>query len=246
MTAAYPSLAANGWHPPQDLVDLVATYPVVYDDAPPWNGGSGCAGRAQPGTLALKDYLLAHFPGIREIQPYHCRANTAAPQTTSMHGTGRGFDVMTGDPEPNVAVGDVVAEWLVRNAVGIGVQYLIWNRTAFSRSAPRGRFSAYTGPVPHTDHVHCEITLAAGAQQTPFFTGIWPQGTGTPSVAAPWWTNTPLVVGTAVGGTVLLVALGWAVLELSTPATPVRALPPPWPPRAVPLPVRYNPRRRGR
>jgi hypothetical protein len=146
---------------------------VRYDDVPAWDGGIHCAGGITPGGRTLSTFLRTNFSGISTIGGYACRQNTANPAKMSVHGSGRALDIMIpldgGDADNGV--GDRIANWLIANSSTIGVQYLVWDRTQWSGSRSTDRVRPYTGPNPHIDHIHVEITLSASRQETPFYTG---------------------------------------------------------------------------
>lgn len=169
---------------------------VRYDDVPAWDGGAHCAGGITPGGRTLSTFLREHFDGISTIGGYSCRPNTANTSKMSVHGSGRALDIMIpldgGDADNGV--GDPIANWLIANSTTIGVQYLVWDRTQWSASRSTDRVRPYTGPIPHIDHIHVEITLPASRQETAFYTG----GATTPTMpeAPP---PTPLVDARFVG-----------------------------------------------
>ena len=146
---------------------------VAYDDVPAWDGGAHCTGGFTPGGRALSTHLRANFAGISSIGGYSCRPNTANRAKMSVHGSGRALDIMIpldrGDADNGI--GDPIANWLIAHSAEIGIQYLIWDRTQWSGSRTSGRVRAYTGPNPHIDHIHAEITLPASRQETPFYRG---------------------------------------------------------------------------
>lgn len=185
------------WQPPAELLAYAATFPVVPFPTPvPWNGGADCSGHAEPGTVELRRRILARFPGIvYAAGTYNCRPNTANTATISSHGEGRGVDAMirtvAGQADP---AGDAVANWLVRYAVPLGVQFIAWDRRKWNREYP-GEVRVYTGPNPHTDHVHAE-RVAGDPPVLDFVEGPLPgQGTGLvvpllalgAGVALAWW-----------------------------------------------------------
>lgn len=124
-----------------------------------------------PGAQALGQYIKANFPGVARVEGYNCRPNSANSSQTSMHGVGRAIDIMipVKGGQANSAVGDPVANWLVRNAADIGVQYIIWNRVAWNGSRRGVKHGPYTGPVPHTDHIHAELNRDGAQRRTPWF-----------------------------------------------------------------------------
>lgn len=166
-----PLAQPGPWMPAPDVVAYGNSITMPYDPAGPWDGGIHCGGGLLAGTRVLGDYLLANFPAIDTYGGYSCRQNTADATQMSVHGTGRALDLMItmdGTDADNDA-GDPVAAWLVLHAVEVGVQFIIWDHEDWggARSAPK--FRAYTGPVPHTDHIHMELTIVAAAMGTPWF-----------------------------------------------------------------------------
>ncbi len=134
------------WQPPESSAS--GTYEGL--------NGEGCSGGLKPGTRALGDQIKQQF-GVT-YGGYSCRANTADKSQLSIHAVGRALDIMTSG-----ASGDEIANHLVQNADTLGVQLIIWNRTLW-KVTPNGPTSrAYTGPNPHTDHVHAEVNSAVAA-----------------------------------------------------------------------------------
>lgn len=130
--------------------------------------------RGLPGTLAFATYLRRRFPQIRAAGGFDCcRQNTGNTAYLSVHSIGRAIDLMiptiAGDAD-NTA-GDAVANWLVENAQRIGVQLVVWDRTGWNGSrAPGTKVRPYTGPIPHVDHIHMELSVDGANRRTPFFT----------------------------------------------------------------------------
>lgn len=128
-----------------------------YDDAGPWNGGQSCAGRFYPGTEALGEALIKKYGG--SYGGYSCRQNTADLSQLSVHGTGRAIDFF---PQSK-SEGDVIAAWLTANHEKFGIQLVIW----WHRDWQCGQgWTSYGGPVPHTDHLHIELTIPASRENT--------------------------------------------------------------------------------
>ena len=164
---------AGAWVPDANALNASNGWTMEYDDAPAWNA-SLCSGNITSGGQAVREDLRARFPGIRSIGGYSCRRNTGATSKMSVHGTGRALDIMiptiAGDADNTT--GDAVAAWLMRNSKTIGIQLIIWDHTVWSPSrAPGNRVRRYTGPNPHVDHLHVELTRAAGRRETPYFGG---------------------------------------------------------------------------
>jgi hypothetical protein len=171
--ASYEYLRIPGSYVPAAASLSAGSAIVAYDDVPAWDGGAHCTGGFTAGGRALSTHLRANFPGISSIGGYSCRPNTANTAKMSVHGSGRALDIMIpldrGDADNGI--GDPIANWLIAHSSEIGIQYLIWDRTQWSGSRTSSRVRAYTGPNPHIDHIHAEITLPASRQETPFYTG---------------------------------------------------------------------------
>lgn len=164
---------SGAWQPDPEALRISNGWTAGYDDAPAWNPAL-CSGGITPGGEKLRADLRARFPGIASIGGYSCRPNTGAPSRMSVHGTGRALDItvptIAGDADNTV--GDEIAHWLMVNSRTIGVQLIIWDRTVWNASrSPGSRVRAYTGPHPHGDHLHVEITAAAGRLETGYFGG---------------------------------------------------------------------------
>ncbi|MQM29754.1 MAG: hypothetical protein CRU78_04065 [Candidatus Accumulibacter phosphatis] len=163
--------ATNEWLLPASVRTAGEAQTVRYDSPPAWIGMPGnCTGTFTAGAAALKAHILATFAGVSSIGGYSCRANSANRSETSVHGTGRALDIMipTLGGRANSAIGDPIANWLVRNAAAIGVQYIIWNRMRWSGSRTP-RVARYRGPNPHIDHVHVELNDDGARRRTPWF-----------------------------------------------------------------------------
>ncbi|ADJ27294.1 peptidoglycan-binding protein [Nitrosococcus watsonii] len=157
------------WKLPPEIRAAGDAQTVRYDSPPPWANGANCT-RYTDGAAELRRYIKATFPGVRLIGGYSCRANSATPSETSVHGVGRALDIMipTVGGRANSAVGDPIANWLVRNATAIGVQYIIWNRVRWSGSRTP-HVADYGGPNPHIDHIHVELNLDGARRRTAWF-----------------------------------------------------------------------------
>ncbi len=109
--------------------------------------GSRCLGN-QTGTNQLMTWLLDRYDRTFNFGTYVCRQNTGG-SGLSLHAEGRAGDV--GLPYRH-ANGYRIRDFLVRNAEILGVQEVIWDRQIWHANRPYLR--AYSGPNPHTDHVH--------------------------------------------------------------------------------------------
>lgn len=167
--APTPGTTSPRWVLPPDVQAAGDAQTVRYDSPPPWANGAHCTSYTA-GAAELRRHILANFPGVDAIGGYSCRANSGNPSETSVHGVGRALDIMIRPVGggANSAVGDPIANWLVRNAEAIGVQYIIWNRMRWSGNR-RPRVAPYTGPSPHIDHIHVELNLDGARRNTAWF-----------------------------------------------------------------------------
>ena len=133
--------------------------------------------RAHPGTTALDQYIRARWTYVGAGGVYTCRRNSNPASTAylSVHSIGRASDLMIptiGGDADNTA-GDAVANWLIENAEVIGIQYIIWDEwTWMAARTPGQKGRMYTGPNPHHDHLHVELSAAAGARTTDWFSAL--------------------------------------------------------------------------
>jgi len=164
--AGYP----GRWLVPADVA-AAGSPPVPHDGAPPWDGGANCAGAFTLGADELGRQLRVTFAQIARVYGYACRPNTALPNETSQHGTGRAIDlaIPVRDGDANNELGDPVANWLVRHSSQIGVQLIIWDHTIWVGRLTGAKDAPYTGPDPHIDHIHVELNRVAADRQTEFF-----------------------------------------------------------------------------
>jgi hypothetical protein len=167
------------WDVSEESYAKMRTFSIPYDGP-----GPRCLGGFSSGAKDLGTMLSARFASaIRRNEGYACRANTANANQLSMHAMGRAVDVMMADVSNSArgqAAGKRIADYLLLNADLLGAQYIIWNRTKCNMS--QRSCGRYSGPNPHTDHIHVELTEAAGAGNAPFYQG------------------TPLRDGTVTGG----------------------------------------------
>lgn len=160
------------WTLPSDVLTTGGAVRLTYDGAPLWTGTRACSGRLKTGSRLLGEYLLDQYAVVTSVGGYACRRNTADRSRMSVHGTGRALDIFIPkkDGTADNARGDRLANWLVSNAARIGVQLIIWDRTVWRANGTND--ARYTGPHPHDDHIHVELTNAGGAASTMWFKDV--------------------------------------------------------------------------
>jgi len=142
-----------------------------------YQGQDECSATAKPGVLAFKELLLARYPGSRNlgiVRACHLGAR-------SEHKEGRAFDwgVRVDRPKEAGYARDLTGWLLATDASGVryanarrlGIMYMIWNRRIWSASRAAEGWRTYSGPNPHTDHVHFSFTWPAAFKLTSYWTG---------------------------------------------------------------------------
>lgn len=129
---------------------------------PAYQPAGRCTGTTPPGSIALIEWATKDYgQGARNFGIYSCRS-VRGSTTRSLHGEGRAVDVgFSGVANP---AGTRLLNLLLPHVGELGIQLIIWNRRIYSARYPRG--AAYTGVVPHTDHLHIELTWAAARTLT--------------------------------------------------------------------------------
>lgn len=170
-TSSEAIAVAGRWKLPADVAAAGKEIVLKYDGAPTWSSRA-CSGKLKTGADRLGDYLDEQFSAISSVGGYACRQNTANRAKMSVHGTGRALDIFIPKMGRNAnnGKGDAVANWLVMNADKIGVQLVIWDRTVWQANG-RGD-KQYTGPHPHDDHLHVELTIPGSEMKTPWFRSL--------------------------------------------------------------------------
>ena len=130
-----------------------------------WQGASNCTGSATQGARHLLAWARECYPGAASLGIYNCRT-VRGGSTTSLHGEGRALDL---DPDGSrgangFSVGRSLVARIGEHGARLGVQAVIYNREIWSQRSPEGRY--YGGVHPHNDHLHIELTRAAGANLT--------------------------------------------------------------------------------
>lgn len=103
-------------------------------------------GRVSSNTASAANYFGNKY-GIRTIGGYREKGSVPG----SDHPKGRGLDYMINNIKNGKRVGDALANDVIKNAKAWNVKYVIWNRYIWF---PGRGWKEYSGPSPHTDHVH--------------------------------------------------------------------------------------------
>ncbi|MGB5951777.1 MAG: cell wall-binding repeat-containing protein [Ornithinimicrobium sp.] len=159
-------------NPSTDAVPAPPTksLPRTLDAAPGWQYSYSCDPNDKPGMVAFAELVSQHYDRPRYYTSRSCKVNN-----TSQHGEGRAVDwSMDAYDSADKAIGDAVASWLTANngemARRFGVQSVIWNRRSWYLYSP-GSWRTYTGPSPHTDHLHISFTWDGAMKRTSWWDG---------------------------------------------------------------------------
>lgn len=121
------------------------------------------------GTKLFRQWMIQKF-GERPGSPQNI-GRWDKTDKPSEHHEGRAWDQMTTDlAQGQAAVDALLAEDSTGEPAALarrfGVMYLIWNRQQWRaypwQGNPAGSWAPYTGPNPHTDHVHYSLSRAGG------------------------------------------------------------------------------------
>jgi hypothetical protein len=145
-----------------------------YDDPGAWNGGANCSDGYTKGAVALSRWLVRRYRNTGNIGGYACRQNTANAAQMSLHAEGRALDWMisAGSAANRRIVARFVRRVSARNwklGRALGLQEIIWNGRIWTSARHTEGWRAYTGPNPHTDHVHIGINRPGASKRTSYW-----------------------------------------------------------------------------
>lgn len=131
----------------------------------------------KPGAIAFRQWAIGRF-GERPGSPQNI-GRWDKVESPSEHHAGRAWDLMTNSKEhgdqivANMLEADPITgepDALARRA---GVMYMIWNKRIWRaypyQGKPSGTWSGYTGPNPHTDHVHFSFSWDGANKKTSLY-----------------------------------------------------------------------------
>lgn len=146
------------------------TLPAALDIRTPYEPQLSCDPRDKPGVTAFAALMKANYKTGGTGISRSCQADT------SEHYDGRALDWMLSVKDPRQkAVADSVVAWLSAGngamARRFGISYIIWNAKMWREYAPELGWAAYTGSVPHTDHIHFSFSWDGAMGRTSWWTG---------------------------------------------------------------------------
>lgn len=144
--------------------------PRTLDATPGWQATYSCDPNNKPGMVAFANLVSKHYN-----RPRYYTSRTCRQGDNSQHYEGRAVDwSMDAYDASDRAIGDSVATWLTKNngemARRFGIMSVIWNKRSWYVSVP-DRWYDYTGPSPHTDHLHISFTWDGAMKRTSWWTG---------------------------------------------------------------------------
>lgn len=150
------------------------TAPDPYAD---YHGQDSCNPTPQPGTVALRALVMGYYGVGRDGGI----SRDCSIGDTSEHKEGRAWDWMLdiNNPTENAAAQDFLL-WLTGpdangvpagNARRLGIMYLIRNRQIWEADQATYGWQPYSGPNPHTDHIHISLSWDGAEKRTSWWTG---------------------------------------------------------------------------
>jgi hypothetical protein len=109
-----------------------------------------------PATVAIHDVIVTAWPGVTSGGMRRDSARLAGV-SHDPHRFGTAIDLMVRNDANRTANGDALANFLVRYAEYLQIQYVLWSNYEWSSSHVGARWEPYTGAESHEDHVHVEI-----------------------------------------------------------------------------------------
>jgi hypothetical protein len=109
-------------------------------------------GQLVPNAERLKQALQQLFPGV-QIGGYR------SPDGFNEHSSGEALDIMVGG---NTQLGNIVNQWLLRNADAFGLQYDLWQQAEWDPNGTVKPMADRGSPTQnHRDHVHARVRPGA-------------------------------------------------------------------------------------
>ena len=151
--------------------------PSALDVASPYQAQRLCDPQAKPGVVAFAKLMSSHYKVGTAEWGIVRNCNSGLTE----HSEGRAWDWMLSVNKPNEkAIADSVTQWLsAPDAQGrpgamarrFGIMYIIWNHKMWRAYDPARGWAPYTGPVPHTDHIHFSFSWDGAYGRTSWWTG---------------------------------------------------------------------------
>ena len=152
--------------------------PSALDVASPYEPQRVCDPIAKPGVVAFAELMKSYYATTSRTT--YGISRVCSSEVTE-HSDGRALDWMLNVKDPTQkAIADSVTTWLsAPDAQGrpsamarrFGIMYIIWNHKMWRAYDPGRGWAAYTGSVPHTDHIHFSFSWDGAHKRTSWWTG---------------------------------------------------------------------------
>lgn len=146
----------------------------VIDYAASYDGQSTCSPTVKPGLAAFRSMVQSAY-GVKDMGI----VRACSIGGTSEHKEGRAWDIgFNYYNSTQRAQADQLIAWLLAtdehgneyaNARRLGVMYIIWNRRIFRMYRPHDGWLAYTGPDPHTSHIHMSFSWDGALKRSTWY-----------------------------------------------------------------------------
>ncbi len=173
--SAAPSAPAATDAPPAPSTP--SNLPVGIESLQPFVGQSTCSPSAKPGIVAFRDLLLKTYPRTGSLGI----VRDCGIGGTSEHKEGRAFDWAVDSTDPqDLADSEAMLRWLLATdkngnkyamARRTGLMYMVYNRKIWKAYAPEKGWQPYSGPNPHTRHIHMSFGWNGAKKATSFWDG---------------------------------------------------------------------------
>lgn len=192
------------------------TLPSPTLDSPPetlYAGGESphCDRTDKPGVEAFRAFVKHTLGYVQQDYGTDRPCDVGDPSDHWWRGAWD-WHVLADDPRVDELLG-----WLLANDGELyrraGLKYIIWNRQRMPNSTGALSWGPYTGPNPHTDHVHFSFSRAGAAGQTSLYPWLQSLGYGGPSgtLPGPGPQPSPAAPETSAGGGALAFVAGFAL-----------------------------------
>ncbi|WP_394825675.1 FG-GAP repeat domain-containing protein [Pendulispora albinea] len=147
------------------------------DGYQPYVGQSGCDPVAKPGVISFRDLLRSTY-GRNDMGIVRA-CNQGG---TSEHKEGRALDYpfnVTNSGQR--AEAEALLNWLLQTdqygnphaySRRLGIMYIIWNHKIWNSNNPQAGWTSYSGPNPHTDHIHFSFGWPGARGETSWWRGV--------------------------------------------------------------------------
>lgn len=154
----------------------INSWPSSIEGWAAYDGQTTCSPTAKPGVTAFLNLLTSVYPSTGSLGI--TRACNIGGR--SEHKEGRALDWRVNvNSSKEREIARQALYWLLSTdkyghwhamARRLGMMYVIWNRRIWKAYSDPERWHSYTGPNPHTDHVHFSFSRRGAAKQTSFWT----------------------------------------------------------------------------